>query len=200
MNPIAPNTGPSPQAMIDAFRESAGQGEAVRVVEVDGRSFQVLAEGHLPGSQGGSRSVAWVREDTDTTGMFLNALAQRFGAGVADHIAEALALEPSPGKPLASRLVPQAIDMAETCAQALSGVDFLTQIEHSARSGGVAFRAAAARLGIDSAGLDADTRRLLDQHMQADFAYAAARGESPVPAATATQWLIGHLERMNLPR
>ena len=198
MNPISPNTGPSPQTVIDAFRTSAGQGESVRVVDVDGQSFQVLAEGHLPGSQGGSRSVAWVQGDTDTTGMFLNALAQRFGPGVADHVADALGLAPAPGKPLAARLVPQAIEMAETSAQALSGVDFLTRLEHSAGSDGVAFRAAAARLCIDPARLDGTTRNQIDQHMQADFASAAARGESPVSAATATQWLLAHLE--HLPR
>lgn len=194
MNPISTYTGPSPQAVIDAFRESAGRGEAVRVIEVDGQRFQVQAEGRLE-SSAGTRSVAWVREHTDTTGVFLNALAQRFGTGVASHVAQALDLAPSPGKPLAARLVPQAIEMAETSAQALAGVDFLTQLAHSARSGGTAFQAAAERAGVDSALLDADARARIDQRMQAEFAAAAARGESPVPQATATQWLMHHLRQ-----
>ena len=188
MNSISPNSGPSPQAVIDAFRESAGRGEAVRVVEVDGQSFQVLAEGRA-----GARSVAWVREDADTTGIFLQALARRFGAGVASHVAQALDLAPSPGKPLAARLVPQAIEMAETSAQALAGVDFLTLLAHSARSGGAAFRAAAERAGVDPAALDAEARGRIDEGMQADFAAAAARGESPVSQATAAQWLMKRL-------
>ena len=197
MNSIPPNTGPTPQEMIAAFLETAGRSEAVRVIEVDGQSFQVQAEGRLDGRTG-SRSVAWVREDTDTTSMFVHALAQRFGTGVSSHIAQALDLAPTPGKPLAARLVMQAVAMAETSTQALAGVDFPTQLAHSAQSNGSAFRAAAERLGIGPDLLDADARRAIDQQMQADFGAALARGESPVPPATATEWLMAHLrQRLN---
>lgn len=200
MSSTTPLTGPSPQAMIAAFRSSAQQGQAIRVISLDGQTFQVQAEGRLQGSQGGNRSVAWVQEDIDTTAMFVQALGQRFGGGLADHIAQELGLAPSPGKPLAARLVPQALDMAETGAQALSGVDFLTRLEHSAVSGGAAFQAALARLGLAADSLDPAARTHLDQLMQADFTAAAARGESPVPPATATQWLLTHLERLDLHR
>ena len=51
-----------------------------------------------------------------------------------------LGLEPNPGKPLSARTVAQALDMAQTSRDALSGVDFLTRLALSATNGAPAFQ------------------------------------------------------------
>jgi hypothetical protein len=86
--------------------------------------------------------------------------------------------------------VHQALDMAQTGKQAMAGVDFMTQLEHSAVAGGVAFTRAASALGIDPASLSTDTRAMLDRQLQARFDTAS---ETPVQAETAAQWVTAHL-------
>lgn len=177
-----------PSPGLEAFERSARQADAVRVV-LDGDSFQVLGQGQLPTAQG-MRSVAWVQSDqADTTRMFVDALAQTYGGGISQAVARELGLDPAPGKPLASRLVHQAIDAANTGRQALSGVDFLTQIDHSATAQGGAFRAKLQALGLDTTPLDTATRQAIDQQMREQFEHAARQGQVPVSAATAGQWL-----------
>lgn len=197
MSSLSP-LGGLPHPTLDAFREESSRGAAVRV-SVDGQEFSVLAEGRIEGASGTGRSVAWVQDDADTTSMFVQALAQGFGTRLSAAVAQELGLEPAPGQPLASRLVQQALDMAQAGRQALAGVDFLTQIEHSAVAGGAAFTRAAEAAGLDPRGLDADTRMLLDRQLQARFDAAAAAGESPVPSRTVSDWVASHLSALNAP-
>lgn len=184
---------PSPGAVspglltTTAFGQAASQGVAVQA-SVDGQSFTVLAEGQFSGASG-SRSVAWVQGETDTTSMFVRALQNSFGAGLSGAVARELGLDPAPGRPLASRLVQQALDMAETGQQALGGVDFLTRLDHSASAGGGAWRAALARAGVDPQSVTAEQKAAIDQAMEARFAAAQAEGKSPVASSQASAWL-----------
>lgn len=184
--------GPFPRQLLDSFNERATQGKEVRV-EVDGQSYMVLAQGTLATASGNARSVAWVQGDVDTTHIFVNAMSQTYGARVSDSITKELGLEPSPGKPLASRLVQQALEMAKISQEVLGGVDFLTALEHSAVAGGRGFHQAVSVLNLDSKSMTAQTRMELDAHMQAKFAQANANGQSPVAAEVASAWLKGLL-------
>lgn len=197
MSSLSP-LGGIPHPALEAFREGASRGDAVRV-SVDGKDFQVLAEGRIEGSAGPGRSVAWVQDDADTTGMFVQALSQGFGSRLSAAVAQELGLAPAPGQPLASRLVQQALDMAQTGSQALSGVDFLTQFEHSAVAGGAAFTRAAGAAGIDPKELSADTRAMLDRQLQARFDAAAAAGDSPVASHIVSGWVASHLSHLTTP-
>jgi hypothetical protein len=174
--------------VLGAFSAGAAQGDSLRVT-VEGQQFHILAQGELPTAGGGPRSVAWVQDDIDTTGLFLQALAAACGTRVSAAISDALGLEPTPGKPLASRAVEQALAMASTSQQALSGVDFLTRLDHSAQAGGPAFRQALAGAGISAAPLSAEQKQQIDSQMSERFAAAAAAGKSPVAPAQAAAWL-----------
>jgi len=178
--PVTPHSGPT----LDAFAATAATGEAV-YVSIDGQSMQVLGTGVTPGG----RSVTWVAPDVDTVTMFTEALARTHGQGIAEVVARELGLQPSPGKPLSSRTVGLALEMAQTCSQAMSGVDFATRLEFSAASGGAGFQAACQALGIDPASVDAAQRQRIDEAMQLKFEQAEARGQAPVPPDTAQQWL-----------
>jgi hypothetical protein len=184
---ISPTQGPSAQQVLEQFRQGATQEESL-VAHVDGQSFQVLAQGEMGSSSGGTRSVAWVRDDVDTTSMFVRALAESSGSKLSGAIAASLGLEPAPGKPLSSRVVQQALDMAQTGRQALAGVDFMTQLEHSAVSGGAAFRQVATASGVDPASLSSADRARIDNDMAARFQAAAKAGDA-VPSGTASEWL-----------
>lgn len=184
---LPPIQGPSPQQVLEQFRQGAAQ-EGPLVAQVDGQSFQVLAQGEMGSASGGARSVAWVRDDVDTTSMFMQALAESQGPKLSSAIAASLGLEPAPGKPLSSRAVQQALDMAQTGRQALAGVDFMTRLEHSAVAGGAAFRQVAAKAGVDPASLSGAERARIDEAMAARFDTAAQAGDA-VPPATATGWL-----------
>ncbi|HSV46275.1 MAG TPA: hypothetical protein VLJ58_10840, partial [Ramlibacter sp.] len=173
---------------IEAFRQGAQQGEAVQVA-VDGQNFKVVAQGQMQAQGATGRSVAWVQGGADTTSLFIDAMAQSYGGALSGAVARELGLAPAPGQPLASRTVTQALEMAGTGAQALAGVDFMTRLDHSAQGQGSAFRGVAAQLGLEPQALDASQRGAIDQRMQARFDAAAATGQSPVAAATASAWL-----------
>jgi hypothetical protein len=169
---------------LDRF-EAATHGAESIYISVSGQSMQVLGTGTTPGG----RSVAWVAPDVDTTRLFTEALEHSYGGGIAKTVARELGLEPSPGKPLSTRTVAQALDMAQTSSQALSGVDFITRLECSAGGQGAGFKAACQALGLDPAGLDTRQRQDIDQAMQQKFEQAAAQGLSPVAPETAQAWL-----------
>jgi len=199
MTSLSPLGGVSPHPSVEAFRDGAKQGEAVRIA-VDGQSFKVLAEGRLDSADGSGRSVAWVEDDADTTGMFVQALSQGFGARVSAAVAKELGLAPASGKALSSRLVHQALEMAQTGQQALAGIDFITRLEHSAVAGGAAFQRAAAVLGIDPNNMGTDDRAMLDRQLNDRFEAALARGETPVSGETAAGWITGHLSNLKSTR
>jgi hypothetical protein len=169
---------------LEHFETAAHGAEAV-CISVSGQSMQVLGVGATPGG----RSVAWVAPDVDTTRLFTEALGQTYGTGIARAVARELGLEPSPGKPLASRTVAQALDMAQTSSQAMSGVDFATRLDCSAAARGAGFQAACRSLGIEPSAIGPQRAAQIDQAMQARFEQAARQGQSPVAPATAQAWL-----------
>lgn len=169
---------------LDAFTQAA-QGGGDVFISVAGEHLQVLGTGATPGG----RSVAWVAPDVDTVSMFSQALANTYGNGIASAVSRELGLAASPGKPLSSRTIEQAVDMAQTSRQALEGVDFATRLACSASTGSSVFMAACTQAGIDPASLDAQQRHTLDASMQHRFDQAAATGQSPVSLDTARAWL-----------
>ncbi|MFC4297799.1 hypothetical protein ACFO0J_07065 [Castellaniella hirudinis] len=174
---------------LDRF-EAATHGAESIYISVSGQSMQVLGTGTTPGG----RSVAWVAPDVDTTRLFTEALAHSYGPGIAQAVARELGLEPSPGKPLSARTVAQALDMAQTSSQALSGVDFVTRLDCSASAQGAGFKAACQTLGLDPSNLDPQRCQDIDQAMQQRFDQAAAQGRSPVAPETAQDWLRALLQ------
>jgi len=179
---------------LDAFAKGASQSDQLQAVVVDGQTYTVQALGQMPTTAGGQRSVAWVQGDVDTTALFMQAFGASFGGRLSAAVAKELGLEPSPGKPLASRLVTQALDMAQTGQQAFSGIDFLTRLAHSATTGGAAFKAVAAELALSPVALTDASRRNIDARMGQLFDAAAANGQTPVSAGQAGVWLRAELE------
>lgn len=169
---------------LDAFTQAA-QGGGDVFISVAGDQLRVLGTGATPGG----RSVAWVAPDVDTSSMFAQALANTYGNGIASAVSRELGLAANPGKPLSSRTIEQAVDMAQASRQALEGVDFATRLACSASAGSSIFMAACNQAGIDPASLDAQQRRTLDADMQQRFDQAAASGQSPVSLDTARTWL-----------
>lgn len=175
---ISSVTPSSPFLSLEAFAKAAESGQDV-YVDVAGERLQVLGVGATPGG----RSVAWVAPNVDTTEMFAQALARTFGQGIASAVSRELALEPNPGKPLSARTVAQALDMAQTSRDALSGVDFLTRLALSATSGAPAFQQACADAGVAPASLDAARRSSLDQ-----APCRPASTKPPSPARARSPW------------
>lgn len=192
VSPLGSASGTSP---LDAFRQGAAQAEQV-VVQLDGQNFTVLGQGQTASG----RSVAWVQGDTDTTRMFLDAMTQSFGGTVSQAIARELGLEPAPGKPLASRLIEQALDMAQTSQQALGGVDFLTLMDHSAQVGSAAFRGACAELGLAPQGVTGPQRHQIDQLVRQQADAAASQGQSPLSPSQVQAWLQQAVQQVCSPQ
>ena len=182
---FSPIQRPPAGQILDAFREAGQKGEDVRV-SVDGQDFKVIAQGQFTSSGGQSRSVAWVQDNVDTTGIFLQARAQAYGPRISQEISNTLGLESSPGKTLASRSITQALDMAQVGQQALTGIDFMTQLD---RAGGRAFQRVVGEMQLDPRAIDSGTRQWIDEQMKQGFDAALAEGKSPVSPETATSWL-----------
>lgn len=183
--PTAPRQLPS----LDDFASAATRGEAVYASST-GRSLQTLGTGATPSG----RTVAWVEPDVDTTRLFTEALAQSHGIGISQTVALELGLVSNPGKPLASRTITQALDMAQTLAQVFSGVDYVTQLNHSAVARGTGFTALCQDMGISAADFTPDQQKRIDQAMREKFEQAAAQGNSPVSSNTAREWLRALIE------
>lgn len=192
VSPLGSASGTSP---LDAFRQGAAQAEQV-VVQLDGQNFTVLGQGQTASG----RSVAWVQGDTDTTRMFLDAMSQSFGGAVSQAIARELGLEPAPGKPLASRLIEQALDMAQTSQRALGGVDFLTLMDHSAQVGSASFRASCAELGIPPQQVGPEQRHQIDQWVRQQADAAVSQGQSPLSPPQVQGWLQEAIRHVCLPQ
>ena len=107
---------------VEDFRRGAELGDELRL-QVDGENFKLIASGKTPSG----RSVAWV-EGGDATGMFVSALKEAYGERLSQAIASELGLQAAQGKPLSSRVVTQALSMAETAGHALDGVRFAEQV------------------------------------------------------------------------
>jgi len=180
---LPPNAIPIPS--LDAFRQAAETHDAV-LLSLDGETWKVLGIGTLPTS---GRKVAWVENpEADTTSAFVQALNQSFSGGISRAVARELDLKASPGLPLASRTVIQALDMAQTGQKALAGVDFLTQLQFSATKNGSEFQRVLADVAPTSA-LSASDREDIDRQLDRRFADAQAHGAGPVSPGNAEQWL-----------
>lgn len=138
---------------------------------------------------GAQRPGAGPDSGVDTTSIFADALGQAFSGGIQDAVVRELGLAPNPGQPLASRLVLQAIAMAETSQQALQGVDFMTQLMFSAAAQGGEFMDACRALGLAPEAVSAQQRAVVDARMKERFAQSARQGQFPVAPALARQWL-----------
>ncbi|QIL70566.1 hypothetical protein G7048_09485 [Diaphorobacter sp. HDW4B] len=185
-NRVSGNTDIGSLPSLDDFRAAAAHGPEVMIGR-DGSQLRVLAQGSTPSQ----RSVAWVEPDSnvDASSIFIDALSRSFSSGIQSAVVRELGLAPAPNRPLSSRQVEQAIDMAETAQRAMSGVDFLTQLDCKAASNGGSFQRACSELGIPTGDVGALQRRNIDQAMTRQFHEAAEQGRSPVEAATALQWL-----------
>lgn len=182
---ISPISNHLPPLALEAFARAAEQGDHV-YVEVSGDRYQVLATGQTPGG----RSVAWVAPDSDTASSFMRSLDHAYGASLSRTIEHELGLAPNPGKPLSSRTIEQALDMAKTAQSVLAGVDFMTVLAFSAKSDSAAFRAACNEANIAADALTPQKRSAIDQDMASRFEHAAATGKSPISPATAHSWLL----------
>lgn len=190
---ISPIPNHLPPLALEEFSRAAEKGDYVHV-EVAGDRYQVLATGQAPGG----RSVAWVAPDSDTASSFMQSLDHAYGAPLSRTIERELGLAPNPGKPLSSRTIEQALDMARTAQSALAGVDFITALAFSAQSGGAAFRAACAETNVAADSLAPEEKIAIDHDMSNRFVNAAKTGDSPVSTATAHAWLVEILN--DLPR
>lgn len=176
---------------LDAFQQAAREGDWVHVSR-DGAQWKVLGTGTTPTQ----RSVAWIEPEADSTSAFVGALGQSFSQGIQASVVRELGLGPAPGKPLSSRTVMQAIDMAQTSRQTLQGVDFLTQLTLSAASRSTGFSEACRASGISADALSAGQRESIDAAMQQRFEAAAREGRSPVALQTAREWLREELKAL----
>lgn len=181
ISPISSSPGFVP---LDAFTQAAAGGREV-YADIAGERLQVMASGSLPSG----RSVAWIAPNVDTASMFVDTLARTFGSGVGSAVARELDLVSAPGKPLSSRTITLAVDMAREAGHAMGGVDFVTQLAFSAKASGAEFQRTAGELGVSVGRLDAGQRQAIDDAMQAHFDRAASTGNSPVPPSVAQSWL-----------
>ena len=155
----------------------------------DGTQWKVLATGTTPSQ----RSVAWIEPEADSTSAFVGALGQSFSSGIQASVVRELGLDPAPGKPLSSRTVMQAIDMAQTSRTALQGVDFLTRLQVSAARGSEAFMSACRELELEPQSVSTQQRQQIDERMLVRFESAQAGNSSPVAEALAREWLAQEL-------
>lgn len=169
---------------LEAYSDAAQKTQAI-YINVANTQYQVLGVGETPKG----RSVGWIAPDTDTTFMFTQALSQTFGGGIANAVSNQLGLSSAPGKPLSSRTVLSAINMADNAKNAMLGVDFLSRLSSSSTSNTPAFRQACKDCNIDPASIDMTMRQHIDATMQAKFDTAFLNGTSPVPLEQAGEWL-----------
>ena len=180
------------QLSLNSFHESAKKGDTLQVVH-DGAAWTVWASGTTVSERFGARSQL----DIDTTAIFADALGRAYSRGIQDAVVRELGMEPQPGKPLQSRLVLQAIEMAETSRKALQGVDFMTQLMFSAAAHSERFVAVCLELGLSPDSVSPPQRAAVDANMRERFAQAAQQGQFPVAPELAQQWLTAELSTSN---
>lgn len=176
----------TPEISLNSFRDSAQKGQVLHVVH-DGCNWKVCASDFSVAERFGGQI------QVDTTSVFAASLGRAFSAGIQAAVVRELALAPQPGAPLESRLVLQAIAMAEASRQALEGVDFMTRLMFGAATGSGGFQGACRALGLLPEAIDAQQRARVDACMQERFSQAAHQGQMPVAPALAQQWLQAEL-------
>lgn len=191
------NVGPSSFAGLqvpppEAFGAAAQAHADVRL-SLNGEEWAVRGTGTMPGS---GRQVAWVDGGPDVTSVFVESLSRGFSRGIGNAVAREFDLQPSPGKPLSSRSVQDALAMAQTAQAPLAGVDFMTRLDLSAVGNGGGFRQVAQQAGVDPAGLSPARRQRIDAEMAGRFEAAAREGPTALPVAAA--WLTDLLKTSGL--
>ncbi len=146
------------------------------------------------GTAPGQHSMAGVAPGSDSQSAFVGALGQAFSGGIQAAVVRELGLGPAPGQPLASRVVLQAIAMAETSQKAMLGVDFMTQFMCQATTQSSGFVQACQALDLAPGAVSTPQREAIDAAMQQRFSQAASQGQSPVAPALAQQWLQSELQ------
>lgn len=131
---------------LDAFRAAVADGDGWLEV-TSGGTLEVVATRRKFG-----RSVTWVRNgagaDPQLGGLFIEALGRAFGEAMAADIAGECDVRPDDGKPLATRAVRRALDMAAHRQGIYQGMNFLTRLQFAARGRGPEFLASCAAAGV----------------------------------------------------
>jgi hypothetical protein len=135
-------------------------------------------------------------QPADPHAVFMQALRQRFGTGIANSVIKELDLHVSPGRPLPCATITRALNMGRVSQQALAGVDFITQLSLSATAGTQMFMDICARAGIDPASLSTAQRARIDLAMRARFEQAEVLGLCPTEPAAACAWLAAIVKEM----
>lgn len=178
----------NPEISLNSFRDSAHKGETLQVVH-DGSTWKVWACGVTAAERFGARAEV----EVDATAVFADALGRAFSPGIQAAVVRELGLAPVPGRRLESRVVLQAIAMADASRQALEGVDFMTRLMFSAATQSAGFMGVCQALGVSPETVGAPQRAAIDACMQERFAQAAQQGQMPVAPALAQQWLQAEL-------
>ena len=181
-NRLSPSADTATAPALEKFEQAASEGAQIHVSR-DGSQWRVLGQGTTPSQ----RSVAWLEpgQESDTTSVFVEALGQSFSSGIQSAVVRELGLAPAPNKPLSSRTVQQAIEMAQTAQKSLDGVDFMTQLQFSAKANSAGFVDACRASGVEAGQVSPAQRQEIDAAMQQRFQNAAQHGESPVSMSTA---------------
>lgn len=193
MNPLSPHRDDagSEGPLLEAFKREARRGTAVVAYRAaEGSVVQAV------GRADDGTELAWLGPTLDTTHDFLVEIGRRFGAAAQARVSAELGLQPTPGRPLASRWVEPALRIARRTRDVLAGVDFMTCVACSACCSGDGFLAACRTLALEPASLDADTRHRIDAAMAQRFAAARDLAGGAVSMATASDWLVDLLSQL----
>ncbi len=168
---------------IDAFQQAASTGTEIQVSEQDGQ-LKLLGTGETPSR----RQVAWVegsQQGNDAAALFLQTLLGSYGNRIGQAVARELGLDTQAGKPLTSRQVNLAIDMAATSQTAFSGMNFLSRTAISASANNAEFRAACGEAGVSAQSMDSDARKAIDLVFAKAFNAAADGDRNHIDLPTA---------------
>ncbi len=132
------------------------------------------------------------------TGRFIHALQAAFGTSMARAIARELARGRVCARPLRGGEFRRAVELGEVGRPVLAGVDFGTRLRLGAVVNAPGFRRVAQDLGLTGRQLTPQARHAVDARMAQRFERARLAGLSPVPEATAENWLRSDLSLLTL--
>jgi hypothetical protein len=179
------------------------EGRVDIVAGEDGRP-QVIAAGRTASGL----KVEWLQPGAATPAegrvvqRFLDSLSEEYGARITRAIAAELGLEQS-GASLDTRLVKDALRMAETQKEVFTGANFFVELHCSAKARTPAFRAACAAAGLDAGALtgaelaeiDERFRRAADDASRHDREPLSTEDGERVLAAVVSEWATGRAAR-----
>lgn len=181
---------------LEVFVEAAEAGEYIGIRPEAGGAA-VIAWGRTPLG----RRVAWLDGAAlpagmaDATAAFLAALESSYGPRIHGIVRRELEMPP-PGRPLPALLVRRAVRLAQDSRNMLAGINFMTRLSHSPRTGGEALRLACAAAGLAPEDLGSGRRALAEQLFQREFGEAARDDTLEVDAAAAQAILAEAIRRV----